>query len=164
MIRPDWHTYFIEMAKLAATRSTCCRRQHGAILVRKNRILATGYNGQPPGLFHCEKHTCLRKKLKIPSGERYEICRAVHAEQNAFLQAAKDGINITGADIYITGIPCPICIKLIISLGIHAIYVDNVQFPYPLTMDLIAEAGIPIWQIKTLKDGTCVRIGKDSWK
>lgn len=95
--RPSWDEYFLEMAHLVAKRSTCLRRSVGAVLVKDKRILATGYNGAPSGLKHCVDIGCLRQKLKIPSGERHELCRALHAEQNALIQASLYGISVKGA-------------------------------------------------------------------
>ncbi|HNW39369.1 MAG TPA: cytidine/deoxycytidylate deaminase family protein, partial [Candidatus Omnitrophota bacterium] len=90
--RPSWDEYFLEMASLVAKRSTCLRRSVGAVLVKDKRILATGYNGAPSGLKHCGEVGCLRLKLKVPSGERHELCRALHAEQNALIQSSLHGI------------------------------------------------------------------------
>jgi len=98
--RPDWDTYFMGMAKLAATRSSCLRRAVGAVLVKDRRLLATGYNGVPSGVTHCEVVGCLRERLKVPSGERHELCRGLHAEQNAIIQAAYHGVSIQGAHLY----------------------------------------------------------------
>ena len=120
--RPSWDDYFMEIAELVAKRSTCLRRSVGAIIVKNKRILATGYNGPPSGLAHCDElGGCLRDKLKIPSGERQELSRAVHAEQNAIIQSAKFGISIDGAIIYLTNYPCFICAKMLINAGINKI-------------------------------------------
>ena len=100
--RPSWDEYFMTLANDVATRTTCLRRAVGAIIVKDRRILATGYNGVPTGLAHCAETGCLRQQLGVPSGQRHEICRGLHAEQNAIIQAARYGINITGASIYIT--------------------------------------------------------------
>ena len=99
--RPSWDEYFMTLANEVATRTTCLRRAVGAIIVKDRRILATGYNGVPTGLAHCAETGCLRQQLGVPSGQRHEICRGLHAEQNAIIQAARYGINITGASIYI---------------------------------------------------------------
>ena len=100
MARPTWDQYFIDITHLVATRSTCLRRQVGALLVKDRNILATGYNGTPSGIRHCEETGCLRERLKVPSGERHELCRGLHAEQNAIIQAARHGINIDGSSLY----------------------------------------------------------------
>lgn len=116
--RPSWDEYFMSMARLVATRSTCLRRQVGAVIVKDKQICATGYNGAPRGWKHCEEVGCLREKLGVPSGERHEICRAVHAEQNAIAQAARHGISINGATLYCTLSPCMTCLKLMENAGI----------------------------------------------
>lgn len=137
--RPDWDQYFMKMAQVVAERSTCLRRQVGAVIVKDKQILSTGYNGSPAGLKHCAEVGCLRQKLQIPSGERTEICRAVHAEQNALVQAAKHGVKIAGADLYTTVEPCVLCTKMIINAGIKRVIYGK---PYPdeLANDMAAEA------------------------
>ncbi|CAA7599737.1 dCMP deaminase [Acididesulfobacillus acetoxydans] len=139
--RPSWDDYFMQLAQVVAGRSTCLRRQVGAVIVKDKRILSTGYNGSPSGLKHCAELGCLREALNIPSGQRTEICRAVHAEQNALVQAAKHGISIDGADIYTTVEPCVLCTKLLINAGIRrAVFL----LPYPdaLARELAEEAGM----------------------
>jgi dCMP deaminase len=132
------------MARLTAERSTCLRRQVGAVIVHEKHIIATGYNGAPKGIPHCEeKGGCLRQQLKVPSGERHELCRALHAEQNAIIQAATLGHSIEGASIYITNQPCVICAKMIINAGIKRIVVDD-GYPDELAVDLLKEAGIVV--------------------
>jgi len=121
--RPSWDEYFMNIAEIVAKRSSCLRRKVGAILVRDKRILATGYNGAPSGLKHCLDTGCLRAKMNIPSGERHELCRGLHAEQNAIIQAAYHGVNIKGATLYCTNQPCIICAKMIINAGITTIMV-----------------------------------------
>ena len=119
MERPTWDEYFMEMAELTARRSTCLRRQVGAVIVKERRAIATGYNGAPSGITHCqERGGCLRQKLGVPSGQRHELCMALHAEQNAIIQAASMGHAIEGGTIYITHQPCVICAKMIINAGI----------------------------------------------
>lgn len=120
--RPSWDEYFMSMAELAASRSTCLRRRVGAVLVKDRRILCSGYNGAPSGLPHCRETGCLRKQLNVPSGEKHELCRGVHAEQNAIIQAACHGISIKGAALYCTNQPCSICAKMIINAGIIKVY------------------------------------------
>jgi dCMP deaminase len=139
--RPGWEAYFLAMAMMAATRSTCIRRQVGAVIVTDNRILATGYNGSPSGTKHCEDIGCLRQRLNIPSGERHEMCRAAHAEMNAIAQAAASGTAIAGCTLYSTHEPCSICSKLLINAGCKRIVFIH---PYPdeLSADLRSEAGI----------------------
>ncbi|PLX76245.1 MAG: cytidine deaminase [Desulfuromonas sp.] len=141
MQRPDWEEYFMEIAKLVSRRSTCLRRQVGAVVVKDKNILATGYNGTPSGISHCEETGCLREQLKIPSGERHELCRGLHAEQNVIVQAAKHGINIDGATLYCTNSPCIICSKMIINSGIKEIvYLDG--YPDILSKDILNESDI----------------------
>lgn len=112
-IRPEWDEYFMEMAILASSRSTCIRRQVGAVAVKDKRVLCTGYNGSPPNTKHCTEIGCLRDKLEIPSGTMHEKCRATHAEQNVIIQAALHGIPLNNSDIYCTHQPCSICMKMI---------------------------------------------------
>ena len=139
--RPNWDEYFMGMAELTAERSTCLRRHVGAVIVKDKHIVATGYNGAPRGLAHCgDLGGCLREKLGVPSGERHELCRALHAEQNAIIQAATLGISIEGASIYITHQPCVICAKMIINAGIDKIVVKE-GYPDELSMELLEEAG-----------------------
>ena len=141
--RPSWDEYFMTLANQVATRTTCMRRGVGAVIVKERRILATGYNGVPAGLAHCAETGCLRQQLGVPSGQRHEICRGLHAEQNAIIQAARYGINIAGASIYINTQPCVVCAKMIINADIEEIIYQN---PYPdeLAMSMLEEAGIKL--------------------
>lgn len=142
--RPNWDEYFMEVAKLTATRSTCLRRQVGAVIVKDRHIIATGYNGAPRGLSHCdERGGCLRQELGVPSGQRHELCRALHAEQNAIIQAATLGQSIEGGTIYITHQPCAICSKMIINSGITRIVV-NEGYPDDLALEFLDEAGLKV--------------------
>ncbi len=142
--RPSWDEYFMEMAVLTAKRSTCMRRSVGAVIVKDRHIIATGYNGAPRGIAHCaERGGCLRQKLGVPSGERHELCMALHAEQNAIIQAATLGQSIEGATIYVTHQPCVICAKMIINAGIRRIVVKE-GYPDKLSVDILAEAGLKI--------------------
>ena len=144
--RPSWDEYFLEIIELIKQRSTCLRRQVGAIIVKDKRILATGYNGAPTGCTHCLDIGCLREELGIPSGERHELCRAVHAEQNAIAQAAQHGISVAGATIYVTHQPCVMCAKMIINAGIVCIIYKG-AYPDPLSLELLNEAGIKLINI-----------------
>lgn len=144
MERPSWDEYFMEMALLTAKRSTCLRRNVGAVIVQEKHIIATGYNGAPKSIPHCEEiGGCIREQQKVPSGERHELCRALHAEQNAIIQAATLAQSIEGATIYITHQPCVICAKMIINAGIKRIVVRE-GYPDQLAVDLLAEAGLKI--------------------
>ncbi len=144
MKRPSWDEYFMQITELVASRATCLRRKVGAIIVKDKRILATGYNGPPSGLPHCDElGGCLRDKLNVPSGERHEISRAVHAEQNAIIQAARFGVPIDGATIYVTNHPCFICAKMIINAGIKKIVVKE-GYPDELSKEMLKEANIEV--------------------
>ena len=139
--RPNWQEYFMELAKVVAKRSTCLRRKVGAVLVKDNQILATGYNGVPTGIEHCEVQGCLREQLKVPSGERHELCRGLHAEQNAIIQAAVHGTKIKGATLYCTNRPCVVCSKMIINAGIVEVFIAE-DYPDKLAEEMLAAAGI----------------------
>ncbi len=142
--RPSWDEYFMQMAELTAQRSTCLRRKVGAVIVKDKHIIATGYNGAPRGLRHCgDLGGCLRQKLGVPSGQRHELCRALHAEQNAIIQAATLGQSIENASIYITHQPCVICAKMIINAGINRIVVKE-GYPDELSAEILEEAGLKI--------------------
>ncbi|MFA7673758.1 MAG: cytidine/deoxycytidylate deaminase family protein [Clostridia bacterium] len=143
MDRPSWDEYFMQVVDLVKTRSTCLRRKVGAVIVKDKRILATGYNGAPIGCRHCEEMGCLRQKLNIPSGERHELCRAIHAEQNAIVQAAKAGTTIDGSTIYVSAQPCVICAKLLINAGIKRIVFSG-DYPDELAKELLDEAKIEL--------------------
>lgn len=144
--RLSWDDYFMGITRLVAQRATCMRRKVGAILVRDKRIIATGYNGAPSRISHCLEVGCLREAQGIPSGERHELCRGLHAEQNAIIQAALQGVSVEGASLYCTNQPCSICSKMLINARIVGIsygegYADD------LATALLAEAGIPVRQI-----------------
>jgi len=142
--RPGWDEYFMEMAILTAKRSTCLRRQVGAVIVQDRHIIATGYNGAPRGIMHCEERGgCLRQQLNVPSGQRHELCMALHAEQNAIIQAAAMGHGIEGGTIYITHQPCAICAKMIINAGIQRIVIRE-GYPDELAASILEEAGLTI--------------------
>ncbi len=143
MSRPSWPEYFMTIAEMVAKRSTCLRRHVGAILVKNKRILATGYNGAPAGLKHCEEVGCIRQNASIPSGERHELCRGLHAEQNAIIQAAYHGISIAGSTLYCTNKPCVICSKMLINAGILKIFYEKF-YDDPLADQMITESGIEI--------------------
>ncbi len=145
--RPTWDEYFLDIAVLVSKRSTCLRRNVGAVLVKDKRILATGYNGAPSKIRHCSEVGCMREKLKIPSGERHELCRGLHGEQNAFLQAALHGTSLKGASLYSTTQPCIICAKMIINAGIKEIIVKG-DYPDKMSKDLLREASIAVRTVK----------------
>jgi dCMP deaminase len=141
--RPTWDEYFLEVANLVSKRTTCLRRGVGAVLVKDKKILATGYNGAPSGLKHCIEIGCLREKLKIPSGERHELCRGLHAEQNVLLQAALYGVSTKDSILYITNQPCIICAKMLINAGIKEI-VSSGDYPDKLARKFLQEAKIKV--------------------
>lgn len=141
--RPSWDEYFIDLARLVSRRSTCLRRSVGTVLVKDKRILSTGYNGAPSGLAHCSVTGCLREDLRVPSGERAEICRGLHAEQNAIIQAAYHGVSIAGSTLYCTNLPCSICVKMLINAGIVEIVFQD-GYPDPLAEKLLQEAQIRV--------------------
>ena len=139
----------MDITRLVARRSTCMRRQVGAILVKDTNILAPGYNGTPTGITHCSVTGCLRDQLKVPSGERHELCRGLHAEQNAIIQAARHGINISGATLYCTNTPCIICTKMLINAGIRrVVFLDG--YPDDLSVDMLHEAAMEVCDFKKL--------------
>ena len=141
--RPSWDEYFMTLANQVATRTTCIRRAVGCVLVRDKRIIATVYNGAPSGLRHCAEIGCMRQQLGVPSGQKHELCRALHAEQNALIQAARYGLSVEGATIYVNTQPCVLCAKMLINAGICEIVYAN---PYPdeLAMSMLEEAGITL--------------------
>ena len=136
----------MELTEQVATWSSCFKsdRQVGAVIVKNKRILTTGYNGAPEGVVSCkEKGECLRVKLGIASGTRHELCYAVHAEQNAIIQAARMGLSVDGATLYCTHQPCVICAKMIINAGISRI-VYREGYPDEFSLQLLGEAGVSI--------------------
>jgi dCMP deaminase len=146
-MRPSWDEYFIELASVVSKRSTCLRRQVGAVLVRDKRILSTGYNGAPTGLSHCDEVGCLREAENVPSGQRQEICRALHAEQNALVQAARHGINVEGSTIYVTLEPCVLCSKMLINAGVERIVFVE-PYPDPFGREMLDAAGVQAIQYR----------------
>ena len=149
-MRPTWDEYFMDIVELIKTRSTCIRRQVGALIVKDKRILSTGYNGAPAGCRHCSDIGCLRADLNIPSGQRHELCRAIHAEQNAIVQAAYAGTSVKGGTLYVTHQPCVLCAKIVINSGIKKIVFKG-DYPDELGMELLKEAGIRVVKLETIK-------------
>ena len=133
----------MRFARLAAERSSCMRRQVGAVIVRGRRVVATGYNGAPAGVRHCSETGCLREKLKVPSGERHELCRGLHAEQNAIIQAALHGVSTQESALYCTNLPCIICAKMLINAGIREVVMGD-GYPDELTAEMLGEAGVAL--------------------
>jgi dCMP deaminase len=143
--RPSWQKYFMDITFLVAKRSTCLRRAVGALIVKDKRILSTGYNGAPTGLKHCLEMGCLREKLNVPSGEKHELCRGIHAEQNAIIQAAYHGVCIKDATLFCTNMPCSICAKMIINAGIKRIYYHS-GYADAMSKEMLREARIDLIQ------------------
>lgn len=137
----------MRLAYLVSTRATCTRRKVGAVIVKDRRVLATGYNGPPKGLAHCDVTGCIREELDIPSGERHELCRGLHAEQNAIIQAAVHGVSIRGATIYVTNHPCVVCAKMIINAEMKEI-VYSEGYPDDLAKLMLIESGIKVRQYR----------------
>lgn len=144
--RPGWDQYFLGIASLVSERSTCLRRKVGALVVKGRRILATGYNGTPSGIKHCSQSGCLRKKMNIPSGERHELCRGLHAEQNVLLQASLHGVSLKDSVMYVTNQPCIICAKMIINAGIKEVVMSG-HYPDKMAMSFLKEAEIKVRKV-----------------
>ncbi len=151
--RPSWPDYFMDITNLVARRTTCSRRMVGAVIVKEKRILATGYNGAPSGIRHCSVTGCLREQLNVPSGERHELCRGIHAEQNAIIQAALHGVSIKDSTLFCTTQPCSICCKMIINAGIRKIYYQE-GYADPMAVEMFAEAGIEVIHYPHVADET----------
>ncbi len=146
--RPSWEDYFMEIAVLVAKRSTCLRRSVGAVVVKDRRLLSTGYNGAPTHVRHCQETGCLREQLKVPSGERHELCRGIHAEQNAIIQAAFHGVSIRDASLFCTNLPCSICAKMIINAGINTIYYLS-GYADSMSEEMLNEAGVNVFKLES---------------
>ena len=141
--RPSWAEYFMEITVLVAKRSTCVRRSVGAIIVKDKRVLSTGYNGAPSNVTHCSQTGCMREQMNIASGERHELCRGIHAEQNAIIQAALHGVSIKEATLFCTNLPCSICAKMIINAGISKIYYLS-GYADQMSQEMLNEAGVEL--------------------
>lgn len=147
-MRLDWDQYFMEIAHVVKKRSTCLRRQVGAVIVRDNRILTTGYNGAASGVTHClDRGGCPREKMQIPSGQRHELCHAIHAEQNAIIQGALHGVSTIDAKMYVTNQPCVLCAKMIVNAGIKELIFEG-EYPDEMAIGILQEAGV---QVRSLK-------------
>ena len=155
MSRPNWNEYFLKLAMVVAERSTCLRHHVGALAVSNRRILATGYNGAPSGFRDCLELGCLRDELKIPSGTRHEVCRAIHAEQNVVIQCSRNGVSLEGATIYCTNSPCRICAKLLVQAKI-ARFVTFGDYPDSEFNDLFQEGRIAF--VKVDKPPTTITV------
>ena len=144
--RPSLDEYFMRIALVVSTRSTCLRKKVGAVLVRDKRILATGYNGAPSGMKHCAEVGCLREQSGVPSGERHELCRGVHAEQNAIIQAALHGVSTEGATLYCTHQPCILCTKMLINAKIVRV-VFKISYPDTKALEFFVDTGVKVLQL-----------------
>ena len=142
-MRPSWDDYFMKITKDVSLRSTCLKRKVGAIIVKDFRVLSTGYNGAPKKMKHCKETGCLRKNLNVPSGQRHELCRGLHAEQNAIIQAAWHGVKIEGGTMYATYQPCIICVKMMINAGIMRLIYEG-DYPDKLARQMLKESGIKV--------------------
>jgi len=145
--RPPYDEYFMEMAHIVSKRSTCLRRKVGAILVKDKHILSTGYNGAPKGFKHCSEVGCIRVKKDIPPGERHELCRGLHAEQNAIIQAAVFGVSITDSTLYCTSTPCVVCVKMLINAGVKEIIYSG-EYPDDLAKKMLRASNLKIKRFK----------------
>jgi dCMP deaminase len=141
--RPTIDEYFMKMAHLVSERSTCLRRKVGAVVVEDKRILTSGYNGAPKGLKHCEETGCVREEQNVPSGTRHELCRGVHAEQNAIIQAAVFGVSVKGSTMYITNYPCSVCAKMILNAGLGEVVYEG-EYEDDLAIELLTEGNIEV--------------------
>jgi dCMP deaminase len=146
-MRPTYDEYFMRIAKIVATRSTCLRRQVGSVIVKDNHLLSTGYNGPPKGMKHCDETGCMREKLNIPRGERHELCRGLHAEQNAIIQAAVFGISIKDGTIYTTHFPCSVCAKMLVNAELKEIVYEE-SYPDELSINILEESNINMRQFR----------------
>ena len=143
MSRPDWDSYFSKIASEVAKRSTCLRRQVGAVLVRDKRILTTGYNGAPSGLPHCAQVGCIREKLHIRSGEHHELCRGLHAEMNTVIQAAIYGVSVANSTLYCAVLPCSLCAKILVNVGVKRIVAAG-NYPDKLSKEILSAARVEV--------------------
>lgn len=143
MTRPSWDDYFMKITADVGERATCVKRQVGAVIIKDHRILSTGYNGAPKGFKHCTEETCIREQMHVPSGQRHELCRGLHAEQNAIIQAAWHGVSIAGGTLYCTYQPCVICVKMMINAGIvKLVYAGG--YPDELAREMLKESKLEV--------------------
>jgi len=145
MNRPSWDDYFMKITQDVSERAICVKRKVGAVIVKDNRILSTGYNGAPKGFGHCTEATCIRKQMSVPSGQRHELCRGLHAEQNAIIQAAVHGVNIKGATMYCNYQPCAICVKMLINAGIEKLVFAG-GYPDELAAEMLKESKLKVYK------------------
>lgn len=141
--RPSWTDYFMQIAELVSSRASCVRRKVGAVIVKEKQILATGYNGVPSKIHHCSENECIRNIRNIPSGQRHELCRGLHAEQSAIIQAAVHGVSIAEAELYCTTQPCVVCAKMIINARIRKVFFEG-AYPDTLSLEMLKEGNIEL--------------------
>lgn len=159
--RPSWDQYFMRMAFLAASRTNCTRRKVGAVIVKDKNVLATGYNGPPSNSAHCDSAGCLRNIMDVPSGERHELCRGLHAEQNAIIQAAVHGVSIKDSVIYVTTHPCVVCAKMLINAHINeVIYADG--YPDELSKLMLLDSDLNLRRFELPEEEVRMMIGNFS--
>jgi dCMP deaminase len=153
MTRPSWERYFMSIAQQVATRSTCLRRQVGCIIVLEKRIVSTGYNGAPSGLPHCEEVGCIREDQRVASGERHELCRGLHAEQNAIIQAAMHGTAVRGGAVFCTHKPCILCTKMLINAGVSRVFFAE-GYEDSMADEMAREAGMDLTHLPGEEEGS----------
>ena len=146
--RPGWDDYFMKITRLVSERATCVKRKVGALVVKDNRILSTGYNGAPKGMKHCGEVGCIRREMSVPSGQRHELCRGLHAEQNAIIQAAWHGVRIEGSTMYCTYQPCVICVKMMINAGMKRLVFSG-SYPDELAASMLVESKLEVTRIES---------------
>ncbi|MBN2057465.1 MAG: cytidine/deoxycytidylate deaminase family protein [Candidatus Saganbacteria bacterium] len=151
MNRPSWDDYFMKITEDVAERATCVKRSVGAIIVKDNRILSTGYNGAPKGFKHCAEIGCIRQEMNVPSGQRHELCRGLHAEQNAIIQAAVHGVEISGGTMYCNYQPCVICAKMMINAGIQRLVFTG-GYPDELAVQMLGDSNIQVVRLQKKKE------------
>lgn len=151
MSRPSWDEYFMKITEDVSERATCVKRSVGAIIVKDNRILSTGYNGAPKGFKHCAEVGCIRQEMNVPSGQRHELCRGLHAEQNAIIQAAVHGVKISGGTMYCNYQPCVICAKMMINAGIQRLVYSG-GYPDELAVQMLGDSNIQVVRLQRNKE------------
>ncbi len=139
--RPSWDEYFMKMAELVSSRSTCLRRQCGVVIVKDRHVVSVGYNGSGSGLKHCQETGCIREDMGISSGERVELCRGSHAESNAIAYAARYGISVEGATVYSTTYPCVFCAKVLHSSGVAKVVYQE-EYPDKLSEEMLSNVEV----------------------
>lgn len=151
--RPDWDTYFMDIAHVVARRSNCCRRQVAALIVSERRIISTGYNGTPRGIRNCNEGGCPRCAGHVKSGHGLAECICAHAEENAIVQAAYHGISVRGGTLYCTISPCLLCAKMIINAGIAEVVYEHEYHFSEQTRELLRQAGVACRKFTRTRSG-----------